>query len=213
MVGILIVDECPMVRAGCKGVLGFINGVTVIGKAASGEAALRLAVEMRPDLILIEPNFSGEESSLPRRAKMPEMELCRELKHLPFSPKVIIYTAHNYPADVAAAILAEADGYIHKSVQEERLEKAIEDALADEEVWLLGLSQEQTQYVMRSAAKVAGLSRREKEVLPLVLGRYSSKEMGMALRVEHQSAQNHVSHILHKLGYKSRQELYEAWGV
>lgn len=206
----LIVDECPMVRRGMEEFLGSFGNLKVVGKAGNVREALRLAEALKPNIIFIEPNFT--DNGL-RRSKVPEMELCRKLKHLPWSPTVIIYTVHNYPADVAAAILAGVDGYIHKSVHEERLQSAIESALAGDPEWHYGLSNSQTRIIMHAAFKVSQLSTREKEILPFVLGRYSNNEIAKAFYIRPQSAQNHVTRILQKLGYNSRRELYEAWGV
>lgn len=206
----LIVDECPMVQRGMKEFLESLDGMEVVGAAATAKEALRLARTAKPDIIFIEPNFT--DNGL-RRAEVPDMDLCREMKNFPWSPTVIIYTVHNYPADVAAAILVEADGYIHKSVPEKTIESAIESTLAGNPEWHYGLSTAQTQTIMHAAFKVSQLSRREKEILPLVLRRYSNKEIAGDLYIKSQSAQNHVASILRKLGYKNRPELYEAWGV
>lgn len=164
----------------------------------------------RPNLILIEPNFSNDG---PRRSKAPSIDLCRQLKALPHSPRVVFHTAHNHPADVAAATLAGADGFIHKSVQEEEFTEAVEDVLSGNPVWLFGVGRKYADKLIRTSMMVARLSSREQEVLHLVLWRYSAEEIASQLRIQPQTIRNYSVSIKKKLGYGSRKELYEDWGV
>lgn len=210
MVKVLIADECPMLRLGLGAFLESVSGTEVVGEATSAEDTLRLATGLRPDLIFIEPNFSNGK---PRRATPPRMDLCRVLKALPHSPRVVFYTAHNHPADVAAATLAGADGYLHKSLCEQRLKSAVEKIVSGKSEWLYGLDEVQTSKVLHASLKVSRLTPREQAVFRLLLWRYSAEGMASELHVRPQTIRNYVARIKMRLGYNSRQELYEEWGI
>lgn len=204
----LVADDCSMVRRGISQFLNAADGLQVICEAESAEETLRLAKYFRPDVIIIEPNFTvyGRKGS-----RLPEMELCRSLKGLPHSPSVLIYTGYDDPVDVAATVLAGAGAYVHKGVGEKELASALRGVLTSDSEWIYGLSEDYTRSVTLSALKISKLSRREKDILPLVLRRYSSKEIAEELHISTSTVHNHIVSLLRKLDCRTRTNLYEAW--
>jgi DNA-binding NarL/FixJ family response regulator len=196
---ILVVDDHPITRVGIRTVLELQEGVEQVGDADNAEEAFRLARDAPPDLVILDLRLKGDDNGI---------ELCREIKSLPAPPAVLIYTAHNSAEEVSSALLAGADGYVHKGVDYTRLSEAIERTCAGDRVWLLGEDRETTESLLRSAIDDSGLTPREKEVFALVHSRHTNKEISEKLYISLQTTKNHVSSILRKLNRRKRSDLY-----
>lgn len=196
---VLIVDDHPVTRAGIKTVLELQKGVESVGEAGSAEEALLLAREAQPDLVILDVRLKGNDNGI---------ELCREIKSLPAPPAVLIYTAYNSAEEVSSALLAGADGYVHKGVDYARLSEAIQRTCTGESIWLLGEDKERAESLLKSAADDSRLTPREKEIFGLVHCRYTNKEISDKLFISLQTTKNHVSSILKKLNRRGRSELY-----
>ncbi|WP_219975227.1 response regulator transcription factor [Rubrobacter xylanophilus] len=201
----IVADRCPMVRRGMVEFLKRMGFVEIAGEVVLPDKALEATSRLRPDVVFIDPIFPHLEG------EVWTWGACTALKSLHHAPCVIVYTARNGALDVAAALLAGADGYLHKSLGEEELEESIEQILSGESAWRLVLPPDEETKLLRESIKVLGLSRREQEVLPLILRRLTCREIAEQLHIRPQSAQNHISNILRKLGYSSRSDLYRAW--
>ena len=194
---ILLVDDHPTVRFGLKHLLESAAGNEVVGEAGNAADAVRLAGELRPDVVLLDLRL-GEDSGI---------EVCREMKAVPDAPLVLVFTAHTGVEDVAAATLAGADGYLHKGVAGEELLDAVERTYAGGRVWLLPAAEEETASRIEEASGEARLTPKEKEVFALVLKRRTNPEIAGELYISLYTVKNHVSSILRKLGLKSRREI------
>lgn len=196
---VLVVDDHPITRVGTRTVLELQEGVEQVSEADNAEEALRLARDTQPDLVVLDLRLKGNDNGI---------ELCREMKSLPIPPLVLIYTAHNSAEEVSSALLAGADGYVHKGVDYTRFSEAIERTCAGDRVWLLGEDRETTESILRSAIDESCLTPREKEVFALVHSRHTNKEISEKLFISLQTTKNHVSSILRKLNRRRRSELY-----
>ncbi len=194
---VLLVDDHPTFRFGLKALLASV--AEVVGEAESAAAAVRLAKDLRPDLVLLDLRLEGGGSGI---------EACREIKTLPDAPRVLILTAHASVEDVAAATLAGADGYLHKGVEGEEILGAVERTVAGGRVWLLPTGdEEEAASRLKEASDEARLTPKEKEIFALVLKRRTNAEIAEELYISLYTVKNHVSSILRKLGLKSRREI------
>jgi DNA-binding NarL/FixJ family response regulator len=195
---ILLVDDHPTVRFGLKHLLASADGTEVVGEAENAVDAVRLVEDLRPDLVLLDLRL-GEDSGI---------EVCREIKALLGSPRVLVFTAHASVEDVAGATLAGADGYLHKGVAGEKLLDAVRRIHAGQRVWLLPAeNEEEAADRIRETSGEARLTPKEKEVFALVLKRRTNPEIAEELYISLYTVKNHVSSILRKLGLKSRREI------
>lgn len=170
----------------------------VVGEAGTVSGAVRFAGELKPDLVLLDLRLEGEDSGV---------EACREIKGTPDAPLVVLFTAHTGAEDVAAAVLAGADGYLHKGMEGEGLVEAIRRVRGGQKVWLLTTGGEEARMRVEESAVEARLTPKEREVLTLMLRRYTNAEISGELYISLYTAKNHVSSILRKLGLKSRRDL------
>jgi DNA-binding NarL/FixJ family response regulator len=194
---LLLVDDHPLAREGLRAVLAGA-GYDIVGDAADGEAAVRLAIELRPDLVLMDvrlgPGIDG-------------LEATRQIVALGLSARVLMLTLHDTPAYVREALAAGASGYVLKDTAIENLRKAIDQVLDDQTAVPLDLMAA----AMRSAPDsrrpedaVASLTSRERDVLRRVAQGRTNKEIGRELLISPATVKAHVERIIAKLGVTDR---------
>jgi len=186
---VLIADDHSVVREGLRMFLGRDPELAVIGEAADGEEAVRLARQLRPDVVLM-PVLDGIAATSAIRNELPETE-------------VIALTSVLESAAVVGAVKAGAIGYLLKDTQAHELRRAIKAAAAGQ----VQLSPQASAYLVREvrAPETTGaLTERESEVLRLLAQGQSNKEIAQSLQIVEDTVKTHVKHILSKLGVQSR---------
>jgi two-component system, NarL family, response regulator LiaR len=192
---ILVVDDHDMVRKGLKAYLMTEPGMTVVGEAASGREAVRLARSTLPDVILMDLLMEGGDG----------IEATREV--LAFHPacKVIIVTSYYDEKEVIPAIEAGASGYLLKTAGAADITGAIRKAAAGQSVIEAKVAR-----VMLDRLRQSGkpphdtLTARELEVLGLIGAGLSNLEIGDSLYIGIKTVKTHVSSILRKLDLADR---------
>jgi len=207
---LLIANECPVTLQGLRSSLASVDNTEIVGEAMSAEETLRVATELDPDVVLLEPNLGLEESAPLQNGKSLELTLLQELKSLLGTPCVICYTAFNSVADLMAVMLAGADGYMHKSIPSEQLAQHMEGALVGKPLWWLGLRPEEAQWRLMVASRVERLSNTEKKVLGIVLkNSMEDEQIAQSLCISPHTLKKHITSILMKLEYRSRKAIFQ----
>jgi DNA-binding NarL/FixJ family response regulator len=190
---ILIADDHEVVRQGLRSFLEPDADLEVVGEAADGEEAVRLARRLRPDVVLMDllmPGMDGVTATQLIRQEFPDTE-------------VVALTSVLEDASVVGAVRAGAVGYLLKDTRVEELLRAIKAAAAGQ----VQLSPEAAARLMRevrSPDAPEALSPRETEVLRLVARGRANKEIAAKLGIGEKTVKTHVSRILGKLGVQSR---------
>lgn len=190
---ILIADDHPIVRQGLRTYLGMDPELEVVGEATDGAEAVRLAHDLRPDLVLMDllmPVMDGITATAAIRRELPDTE-------------VLALTSVVEDQLVVNAIQAGAIGYLLKDTEVTDLRRAIRAAAAGQ-VQLSPEIAAKLMHEIRGPAKPDMLTAREEDVLRLVARGYSNKEIGHTLGVSDTTVKSHVSSILGKLGLPSR---------
>jgi two-component system, NarL family, response regulator LiaR len=190
---ILIADDHSVVRQGLRMFLTLDAELEVIGEAADGEEAVRLAGELRPDVVLMDllmPKLDGIGATTQIRRELPDTE-------------VIALTSVLEDQSVVGAIRAGAIGYLLKDTQADELRRAIKSAAAGQ-VQLSPQAAARLMREVRAPESPETLTERETEVLRLLARGKANKEIARALHVGEQTVKTHVGHILAKLGVQSR---------
>ena len=196
-VRVLIADDHQVVREGLQMILAESDGeIVVVGEAADGEDAVRLATTMRPDVVLMD-------LSMPR---MDGLEATRRLREAGVSARVLILTSFADGEGVRDAVRAGVTGYLMKDVAKADLLAAIRRA-ADGVPTLHPRAQ---QHLMKGLAEpetpspFSVLTPREKDVLTLLARGESNKRIAAALHLSIGTVKGYVSAIFEKLGVDDR---------
>lgn len=199
---VLLADDQPAARLGVRSLLRHIEELEIVGETAYAGEVVRLAEELRPDLVVLDPDIEEPVNG--------SGGVCRGLKSLANPPRVLVYTVRNSKEDIAAASLAGADSYLYKKVKGERLAEAIERTCSGQRIWLLGPMESNAGNGFQTRLDGANLTPREKEILALLINCRNNKEIAEDLLLSGNTVKTHVRNILKELGLKNRQELFEA---
>ena len=197
MVRVLVVEDHPIMRLGLITALGLEKNVEVVGEATDATEAIRLTEQVEPDLAVVDLRLGGESG----------VELCRRMKTLPVSLRVLVYTAFNSQDEVQSCLLAGADSYVYKGEGPDKLREAVVETSAGKRVWLLGGDVEETVLNSEYTREIASLTSREREILQLLLKNESNARIAKEISVSGSTLKTHVGHIFKKLGVSSREEL------
>jgi two-component system response regulator NreC len=210
---LMLVDDHEVVRTGLRTFLETQSGLEVIAEAESGEAAIQLAKELAPHVIVMDITMAG----------MDGLEATRQIKALRPECKVLALTVHADEQYFFQMLAAGAEGYVTKQVAAEELVEAIravaagnvylQPALAS---WLLKdyrrlLSQAGDRRLLESGGSHASglevLSRRELQVLECVAQGMTSIQIGEVLGISPKTVARHRERIMGKLNMHSSAEL------
>ncbi len=190
---ILITDDHGVVRQGLRMFLSLDPELEVVGEAENGEEALRMARELKPDVVLMDllmPVMDGIAATEAIRRELPDVE-------------VIALTSVLEDVSVSGAVRAGAIGYLLKDTEADALGRAIK-AAADGQVQLAPEAAARLMREVRAPESPEELTERETEVLQLVARGRANKQIAQELFVGEKTVKAHVSSILMKLGAQSR---------
>ena len=203
MIRVLLVENESLVRQGLRRLLELDRELAVVGEARDGEEALERIRELHPDVVLLDV----------RMPKLDGVGVLRELKKKNGAvPPSLILTTFDDPDALLAAVRAGAKGYLLKDVSFEQLVGAIRALAAGgsfvqptvTEGLLRALEQGALDSTIAGEEPAQPLTGRELEVLRLMAGGYSNREIARALFVAERTIKNHVSSILSKLYVRDR---------
>ncbi|MBI4186348.1 MAG: response regulator transcription factor [Chloroflexi bacterium] len=203
-VKVLVVDDHPLFRRGIAAVLASQEGVKIVGEASDGAEAVKKAVELAPDVVLMDlnmPRFTGLEATQVLQTKMPQLN-------------ILVLTISENEADLFAAMKFGAKGYLLKDTQPEELLHGIfhiaqggvivSPVMATK---LLAEFKELEANVKQAVAPAeAVLSPREGEVLQLVAQGATNKDIAFALFISENTVKTHLRNIMDKLHLANRSE-------
>lgn len=193
---ILLVEDQTLMRQGLKTILDLESGLAVVGEAADGGGGLRLALDLRPDVILMDvqmPGLNGVEATAALCAAWPEA-------------KVIILTTFDRDDYVFRGVRAGALGYLLKDTPAEKLIDTIRRVHRGEVFIQPEIASRALREMVRpqSASPLEPLSDREREVLVLLAQGSSNRDIADKLSITEGTVKNHVSNILAKLQAENR---------
>lgn len=190
---VLVVDDHPVVRHGLQMYLDVDPDLEMVGEAEDGKEAVRLALELKPDVVLMDlllPKMDGIAATIAIRQALPDTE-------------VIALTSVLDDDQVFAAIRAGAIGYLLKNAHRDALAQAIKRA-AQGEVQLSPEAAARLVREVRAPESPEILTVREKQVLRMLAMGKANKTIARDLKVREVTVKSHVSNILGKLGLQSR---------
>jgi DNA-binding NarL/FixJ family response regulator len=203
LVRIVVADDHQVVRDGFAGMLDTQSEFTVVGTAADGAEAVRVCLERRPDVVLMDVRMPG----------LDGIEATRQLAGIgKTGPRILILTTFDLDQYVYDALSAGASGFLLKDVTAEQLFDAVRIIAAGDALLAPGITrrlisefaQRTRAPAVRSPVALAALTPRETEVLRLVAEGLSNPEIAARLVVTGETVKTHVSRVLSKLGLRDR---------
>ena len=201
---ILIADDHEVVRIGLKNLVARTE-IRVIGEASTGQAAVRMALKDKPDLVLLDIRMpDGDGLNALGRIKLDRPDM-----------PVLMLSTYDNPTYVARAVALGASGYLQKGATRDELLEGIRSAAAGESVW----TREELRRVTGALATPrltadieVPLTQRESEVLRQLAFGLTNKEIAQALSISYETVKEHVQHILRKVGVSDRTQA-AVWAV
>jgi DNA-binding NarL/FixJ family response regulator len=201
---LLIADDHEVVRSGLKSLVAGTE-IEVIGEAGTADESVRLAEELRPDVVLLD-------------IRMPDNDGLNALSRIKLSKAdlpVLMLSTYDNPTYVARAVALGACGYLLKGLTRDDLLAAIRRVAAGGDAW----TREELRRVTGALAtpRVAAdvevpLTQRESEVLRQLAFGLTNKEIAQALGISYETVKEHVQHVLRKVGVSDRTQA-AVWAV
>ena len=199
---VMIVDDHSIVRVGLKQVLEQSGEFEVVGQAADGEEAVRVAADVSPDVVVMDVMMPKKDG----------VEACREIMESAPETRVLMLTASTEEDAVVEAVAAGATGFLQKETDRERLLSAVRDVVRGE-LRLPADVVRRTFEAIRGAGKTedaaaaAGLTPREREILVSFAQGMSYARIAEARGIKPVTARNAIYGIQQKLSVRTMQEL------
>jgi DNA-binding NarL/FixJ family response regulator len=200
-VRILIADDHELFRRGLAAELTKVPGWVVAGEAADGRNAVKLAAELKPDIVVLDltmPELNG-------------LEAARRIIAVEPAARVLILTAHESEQLVREVLSAGAQGYVLKSDAGRILIAALQALLDGRSFFTSNVARMVLDGYLRSESRDASgpetLSAREREIVQLLAEGNSNKDIARALQISVKTTETHRSNIMRKMGFGSLPEL------
>jgi DNA-binding NarL/FixJ family response regulator len=196
---ILIAEDSAPFRQGLRNLLGAVDDVEVVGEAASGEATIRLANQLQPDVILMDLQMPGVNG----------IEATRQIIYASPHISILMLTMFEDDESVFAALRAGARGYLLKGALKAEIVRAIRGVASGEAILGPAIAKRLVQYFAAPATAAypqafPELTEREREILHLIAQHHGNAEIAEQLSLAPKTVRNHVSNIFAKLQVADR---------
>ena len=196
MIRVLLADDHAVLRHGLHLILKEAADLTVVGEAANGEEAVQLALELEPDVVLMDvgmPGLDGIQATQRIRAVRPDIQ-------------VLVLTISDRDKDLIQAVKAGARGYLLKSAESSQVVDAIRRIAAGETILPPTLISRVLDELANPAPAPLVLTGREQEILKLIAQGLGNKKIASKLHISENTVKTHVRHVLEKLNLSNRAE-------
>jgi len=193
LIRVLVVDDHPVVRHGLIAILGYEPDIEVVGDAADGEEAVRLILELRPDVVLLDL----------RLPKLDGIEVMRQVRSQAPQVRFLVLTTYDTDEYIGPALAAGAQGYLLKDALPDELAGGVRAVMR-------GAAALEPEVAARLLERMAEgergdeLSERELEVLRLLVAGASNKSIAAQLSLSENTIKTHISRIFAKTGSRDR---------
>ncbi len=205
---VLIVDDHPLLRDGLQKTLGIEDDIEIVGECSNGEAALEMARQLQPDVLVLDVNLPG----------INGLHVARQLRVSRMDVGIVVLTAYHDNQQVVHAMRSGASAYCPKDISAENLVRTVR--LVADGFYVINNRRmtvnELANWLTAEIAALGGaytvdpeehfvpLSPRELEILQAVTNGQSNKEIAYSLGISQQTVKNHMTSILKKLNVEDR---------
>jgi DNA-binding NarL/FixJ family response regulator len=194
---VLIADDHPIVCKGIHNLLEPAVGIAVVGEAHSGAEALELIRSLRPDVVLLDVELTD----------MSGIDVIKQLNDAQISVRILGLSSYDDREFISQLLALGASGYLLKDEIPEQIIEAVRGVARGETGWVSRkVAAKLSQILQKDQDGVADLTRREMDVLRLVVEAKTNGEIGMLLGISEKTVEKHLDTIFRKLGVASRVE-------
>jgi DNA-binding NarL/FixJ family response regulator len=202
---LLLVDDHEVVRVGLRTLFGSTKTIQVVGEAGTADAAVKAAVRLKPDVVLMDLRLQDRSG----------VEACREIRAACADTRVLFLTSYSDDDAVLSAAFGGASGYLLKEIGGESLIHAVEAVASGQSILDQAVMQrviDGMKFIVKAADKDKDkdkdkddiLSPQEKRVLALVAEGKTNKEIATAIDLSDKTVKNYLSNIFQKLQVSRR---------
>lgn len=197
MIKLMIVDDHPLVIDGLTRAIAADPGIELVGTALDGPSCLQWFENHQADVAILDISLPG----------MDGMELCKQLKKAHPQLQIMGLTTYDQVSFITEMLRNGASGYLFKNVDQEELIRAIKTVYEGETYLSKGVNDKLIAKAMQGGKPQQGfipkLSRREKEVLKLIMEEYTNQEIADQLCIALTTVETHRVHLREKLGARN----------
>ena len=196
---VLVVDDQTLFRTGLASLLSEDGRVEVVGQAVDGTDAIKQAIRLKPDVVLMDvrmPNVDGIEATRQIREKVP-------------GTSVLVLTTFETDSQVIQALKAGASGYVLKDSSASAIVSSIVAVMSGERVMASVVANRVLEMLTGTTTPKEfydGLTNREVEILKLLANGMANKQIAYRLKISEKTVRNHVSNTYEKLGIYDRSQ-------
>jgi DNA-binding NarL/FixJ family response regulator len=189
---VILADDHPVAREGLRNLLTNAIDIDVIGEADNGPETLRLVRELTPDVLLLDMEMPG----------LPGPDVARQLQAENSAVHILALSAHADKQYILEVLASGAAGYLVKEEIPQTIVEAVRGVARGEQGWVS--RQIAAQIVNWNQKPTANLTKREMEVLTLVVEGKTNQEIGLALGISEKTVEKHLDGVFSKLNVSSR---------
>jgi DNA-binding NarL/FixJ family response regulator len=196
---VLIADDQTLFRAGLGRLLNEDSRVEVVGQALDGQDAVKQALKLKPDVVLMDLKMPGVDG----------IEATRQITEADPSIKVLILTTFETDSNVIQALKAGASGYVLKDSSPDAIASSVVAVMSGERVMAGAVANRVLQMLTGATTPKEfydGLTNREIEILKLLANGMANKQIAYRLKISEKTVRNHVSNTYEKLGIYDRSQ-------
>ncbi|WP_392558529.1 two-component system response regulator NarL [Orbus mooreae] len=200
---VLLIDDHPMLRNGVKQLINTVENFQVVGETGIGSECVQLALELEPDIILLDININGVNG----------LDILRQLRENNISSRVIMFTVSDDRDDIITALKAGADGYLLKDMEPEDFLQSLQQVMSGKLIMDSAISNIIVNYMRgeehttNQVHDVSSLTPREHDIFNLLVQGLSNKLIAKELNIVESTVKVHIKSIFKKLNFKSRMEM------